>query len=241
MKINVHAGHNYHVPGAGGQFSETAQNRAVCWKVIELLRSEGHTVYDCTDNNALTSNSNLSAIVDKCNSHSVDLDVSIHFNAYNGTAHGTEIWVHTGSTIRGIAQRILNNIVKLGFYNRGIKETTSLYVIRKTNAPALLIECCFCDSKVDAAIYDAEKMAYAIAEGILNKSLAHPSDDQKKQPFRVRVISDNLNVRDGAGTSYKIKDVVHKGDVFTIVDSTQNWLKLKSGAGWIASKYVKRV
>lgn len=239
MKINVHAGHNYHVPGAGGQFSETTQNRVIRDKVISLLRAEGHTVYDCTDDNAVTANSNLAAIVAKCNAHSVDLDVSIHFNCYDGKAHGTEVWVHTNSTIRPIAQRIANNIASLGFTNRGVKETTALYVIRKTIAPALLIECCFCDSSTDSKLYDPERMARAIAGGILNKNLMQTSE--KNTAFKVRVVANDLNVRKGAGTNYDIVEVVHKGDVYTIVDTTTNWYKLKSGIGWIAAKHVERI
>lgn len=235
MKINVHAGHNYHVPGAGGQFSETVQNRNVRNKVIEILRAEGHTVYDCTDDKAVTANANLAAIVDKCNAHAVDLDVSIHFNCYDTKAHGTEVWVHTGSTIKKIATRIVDNITSLGFTNRGVKETTALYVIRKTIAPALLIECCFCDSKIDAALYNVDDMAQAIAYGIMNKPMP------KRNEYKVRVVSKNLNIRSGAGTTHNVVGVVHAGDILTICDETKNWCKLKSGNGWIASAHVERI
>mgnify|MGYP004612564665 CR=1 FL=1 len=51
MKINVHAGHNFHVPGASGCFSETVEDRKVKNLVISKLRLQGHTVYDCTVEN----------------------------------------------------------------------------------------------------------------------------------------------------------------------------------------------
>ena len=163
MKINVHAGHNFHVPGAGGQFSETKEDRKVKDKLIALLKAEGNTVYDCTDEDGRTQNANLANIVRKCNAHDVDLDVSIHFNAFNGAAHGTEVLVLNGSTQRTRAKRICDKISALGFDDRGVKATNSLYVLRNTKAPALLVECCFCDNKVDARLYDADKMARAIA------------------------------------------------------------------------------
>lgn len=56
------------------------------------------------------------------------------------------------------------------------------------------------------------------------------------------IITDSLNIRKGAGTSYDIVGTVKKGGVYTIVEVNGNWGKLKSGAGWISlnSKYVKK-
>ena len=49
MILNVHAGHNFKVPGASGIFSETVEDRNVKNLVISKLQNLGHTVYDCTD------------------------------------------------------------------------------------------------------------------------------------------------------------------------------------------------
>ena len=59
--------------------------------------------------------------------------------------------------------------------------------------------------------------------------------------YRVNV--DELNVRQGPGTSYPITTVVHKGDAFTITQMSGSWGKLKSGAGWIncSSRYCTKV
>ena len=59
--------------------------------------------------------------------------------------------------------------------------------------------------------------------------------------YRVNV--DELNVRQGPGTSYPITTVVHKGDAFTITQMSGSWGKLKSGAGWMncSSKYCTKV
>ena len=58
-----------------------------------------------------------------------------------------------------------------------------------------------------------------------------------------KVIADELNVRQGPGTSYPITTVVHKGDAFTITQMSGSWGKLKSGAGWMncSSKYCTKV
>ena len=66
-------------------------------------------------------------------------------------------------------------------------------------------------------------------------------------PFLVRVDATDLNIRTGAGTdTTKTGKYTGKG-VFTIVEvrdgkgSSAGWGRLKSGAGWIALSYCKRV
>lgn len=176
MKINVHAGHNFKVPGASGIFSETSEDRKVKDLVISKLKALGHTVYDCTDEIATTVRGNLEEIVRKCNAHAVDLDVSIHFNAATGSGHGVEVCVYSmNSKSVPQAKNIATAISELGFTKRhesdgGLIERNGLYVLRHTNSPALLIECCFCDSKTDAALYKAETMANAIVKGITGQT-----------------------------------------------------------------------
>lgn len=59
--------------------------------------------------------------------------------------------------------------------------------------------------------------------------------------YKVKITADELNVRDGAGTNYKINTTVKKGEVYTIVEEYKGWGKLKSGAGWIALNYTNKV
>lgn len=59
--------------------------------------------------------------------------------------------------------------------------------------------------------------------------------------YLVRITASALNVRKGAGVSYKVTTTVKKGEVFTIVSECNGWGKLKSGAGWIHLGYTERV
>lgn len=171
MIVNVHGGHNRIVPGASGYLDEVSEDRAVTAQVISKLRALGHTVYDCTDDSGRTQGQNLANIVRKCNSTEVDLNVSIHFNAGGGA--GTEVLVYSDTgEAAGYAVKICAAISWLGYRNRGVKERKSLYVLRHTTAPALLVECCFVDSAADKALYDADKMASAIVAGITGQSAA---------------------------------------------------------------------
>ena len=175
MIFNVHAGHNPDgmiACGASGCFSESTAAREVVKRMIARLIEEGHTVYNCTCNDGADERDNLVKIVNMCNSHNVDLDVSIHFNASDGNGHGTEVLVYSSeSASNEAAQNIVNSIANLGFANRGVKVRNNLYVLRKTNSPALLVECCFCDSEIDAGIYNPDTMAAAIVSGILGTSI----------------------------------------------------------------------
>lgn len=169
---NVHAGHNWHVTGARGYLDETKEDRIVKDEVIRLLRREGHTVYDCTDEDGRTQSDNLRNIVKKCNAHSVDLDVSIHLNSGGGT--GVEVWNYDRRT-KDVSDRICLAISeKLGIKNRGSKFTQNLYVLNNTDSKAVLIECCFVDSETDYDAWSGSRCAKAIVEGILGESI---SDD----------------------------------------------------------------
>ena len=62
---------------------------------------------------------------------------------------------------------MLNNICALGYANRGIKDGSSLYVLRHTKAKAILIECRFCDNSGDMNKFNAENIANAIVKGLV--------------------------------------------------------------------------
>ena len=171
MNFNVHGGHSLKCRGASGYLDEVNEDRKVKNRVIELLRANGHTVYDCTDDVGATQNANLRNIVNKCNAHKVNLDVSIHLNAGGGT--GTEVYIYSDSSkakdeATRIAEKISNN---LGIRNRGVKTSAKLYVLRKTKSPSLLVECCFVDNATDKEKWNVDKCAKAIVEGILNATV----------------------------------------------------------------------
>lgn len=72
------------------------------------------------------------------------------------------------------------------------------------------------------------------------------STTTSKTPYRVQVTITNLNIRKGPGTNYARTGNCPPG-VYTITEtktgtgSTKGWGKLKSGAGWIALDYAKKI
>ncbi|MFI3214438.1 MAG: N-acetylmuramoyl-L-alanine amidase [Eubacteriales bacterium] len=211
MKINVHAGHNpdgmigY---GAIGLVKESTENRLVAGEIIRQLTMLGHQAYDCTVNDGTSQSDVLKKIVTKCNTNDVDLDVSIHFNAFNGTANGTETLVYSDtSSSKSYAQKINDAIVAIGHKDRGVKSRSDLYVLRNTKAPALLVECCFCDSAVDIGMYDYKTMASAIVKGItgmvVEDTVTENEDDIKDDIPATTTVTELYRVQVGA---YGVKE-----------------------------------
>ena len=251
MKFNVHGGHNKYSTGASKYLNELIEDRKVKDEVIRLLKTQGHTVYDCTDDSGKSQSANLSNIVKKCNAHSVDLDVSIHLNAGGGT--GVEVYIYPGSNSKDEATRICSKIANaLGIRNRGVKTSSTLYVLKHTKAPAVLVECCFVDNKTDKEKWNATKCAKAIVEGILNKTISSSTNSSNSSTnFLIKVDNvekgDVLNIRASASASAKITGKLAYNDPnkYTIVETkkvgTETWGKLKSEIRWINLRYTKRV
>ena len=224
MVIGIDCGHTLSGEGTGAVgcgYKEQDLTRELGKQVTEYLLKEGHTVINCTVDKASSNTLQLKGRVDKANSQKLDLFVSIHFNACvndekgNGKTTGTEVLIYsTNSKSKPYAQRIVNNISKVGLKNRGVK-TSNAYVLKNTNAPALLIETCFIDDKDDMEIYlrSSKMVAKAIAEGILNKSIADVVEAPKNGFYRVLVGS----YRDKNNALKKQEELKSKGIETSIV------------------------
>lgn len=166
MRFGIDIGHNCSPDtGAVGINSEDSLVASVGSRVIKKLKALGHQVIECTPELATSVRHSLAQRVATANSNDVDYFVSIHFNAFNCKAYGTEIFAISQAG-RNLAQKVLSEIIELGFFNRGVKDGSKLFVVKNTNAPAILIECAFCDSARDMKLFDAEEMASAIARGL---------------------------------------------------------------------------
>ena len=116
----------------------------------------------------------LHEVVSASNRSGADVFISIHCNAYNGSANGTEVWHFYGSEEgEKLAQCIQNQIVDaLRTVDRGTKGAkpgvNGLYVLSNTDAVAVLVELAFIDHAGDAELLRSRKdeFARAIARGV---------------------------------------------------------------------------
>jgi hypothetical protein len=122
-------------------------------KVAELWRGAGVGVKVFHDDTSTTQDQNLKTIVNYHNAQARDLDVSVHFNAYQKTskAMGTEVLYVTQQQLASDTAKAI--AAAGGFINRGPKKRTDLYFLNNTSKPAILLETCFVDSETDGNLY----------------------------------------------------------------------------------------
>lgn len=100
------------------------------------------------------------------NGGAYDLCVELHLNAYEDkAANGSEVCYKTN---RGKPYAVsVTNKLGMRFKNRGAKKRDNLYMLNKTKAPAILVECFFCTNMEDCTRgEDTGAVANLIAEGI---------------------------------------------------------------------------
>jgi len=168
-RIVISSGHSRFVSGAVGVLNEVTEARRVVPRVAQHLRSGGAQVTEFHDDVSRTQSANLGAIVSFHNRQTRDLDVSVHFNAFQRTdgPRGTEVLHRNQAALAARVSRAMAQAA--GFINRGAKVRINLSFLTRTKKPAILLEVCFVDSAADAALYNRhfEDICRAIAESIL--------------------------------------------------------------------------
>ena len=166
-RIGIDLGHGVGSDrGAEGYILEETIINEVGSKVIAKLRALGHTVIETRPSSCSGLTNSLSQRCEKANNNNCDIFLSIHANAGGGV--GTEIFTYKGREVDW-TRRILNNVVALGFRNRGVKGN-SLYVTNHTSMTSALLEVCFVDTQSDVNLYKSigsEKIADAIVKGLV--------------------------------------------------------------------------
>ncbi len=178
MKIGINCGHTIEGAGYGavGFIKESEQTRLVGYRLMDMLKAAGINVIDCTVDRAATQQEYLEKTVEIVNEKEADLFISIHFNASpSHSGNGTEVYTYRGRK-HPEAVSICSSLSNIGLKNRGVKDGSGLYVIRKTKAKAILIEVCFCDNEKDVNIY-LRSGAYEAAAQAIFKALSVPFDE----------------------------------------------------------------
>lgn len=117
--------------------------------------------------------SSLRTRTEMANNWGADYFLSIHVNANTNPAiNGTEAYVYGANTPSYyLGADIVEEIVRrLGTKNNGVYVRPSLYVLRRTSMPAVLIELAYISNEEDAILLANEpyQFAYAIYVGLLN-------------------------------------------------------------------------
>lgn len=181
IKIYIDQGHNPVNPNAGAE-GQGLREQDVVYTIGQLLadrlrRSGNYEVRLSrpTPNTQLgTSNaSSLQYRVEDANSWGADYFISLHTNASdNSSASGVEAYSYARNTPAfELGEDIIEGIAALtGQRNRGMKARPGLYVLKRTQMPAVLVELGFITNPTDARLMSNSPNLFAdgIYNGIVN-------------------------------------------------------------------------
>ena len=179
MKVYINPGHDLERdsgainPNSGLRECEVAAD--VGGMVARYLEAAGCEVMVLQSDNLAGETPELPCVVDEANEWPADIFISLHCNAANRAARGTEVEVYNlDSEAAALGECIQAQIVdSVGTADRGLRERPHLIVLNSTDMPAVLVEMAFIDNDEDAALLTdhMDDFARAIARGVTDYEL----------------------------------------------------------------------
>ena len=163
MKIFINPGHDPRVDS--GAVNPNAGTRE-----CDIVKEAGEMLADYLTNAGcevkIMQDDDLDMVCATSNEWGADLFVSLHCNACNEhNARGTETWYKSFNGQR-LANYIQSQIIRsTNTIDRGVKQSDGLWVLKRTDAVAVLVEMAFIDNDDDLEFMNAnlDKIVKAIA------------------------------------------------------------------------------
>lgn len=171
-RIAIAVGHGGPLPGAvNGNFIEKNLNLTVALELRRLLQAQGHTVIM---NRTTDIDGTEAAFAQRINNDNIDFAIAVHFNAFNRSAHGFEVFANRGAVHRPrslLLSREIEKAVRAAIpqlHSRGVKDSN--FAMNNNSYPCAYLEGCFLDSPTDQRFIDTtaklNTFAKAYADGI---------------------------------------------------------------------------
>lgn len=224
MLFNLNPGHTLSggdigTRGTNGLKEEVLTRRLVS-ELDKELRSRGHRTNICRVDYAPTLTESLNKQVNLCNAVNADLNICIHFNTTIG-GYGSEIFTYNGQYVKE-ADKVLKELNKLGFRNRGIKNM-GLALVNRTKAKTIYIEVCFIDNPKDIEIlnkYGMSGIAKAIVNGVLHENKEISTNNK---PY-IKLDGGGTTVGDNLALNLIVRDYKDVDRIFGHVEGVNNAL-----------------
>ena len=166
MRVFINTGHH---PGIDSGAVNPNKGTREC----DIVKEAGEMLADYLTNAGcevkIMQNDDLDMVCATSNEWGADLFVSLHCNACNDhTARGTETWYKSFNGQR-LANYIQSQIIRsTTTIDRGVKQSDGLWVLKHTDAVAVLVEMAFIDNDDDLEFMNAnlDKIVRAIARGV---------------------------------------------------------------------------
>jgi N-acetylmuramoyl-L-alanine amidase len=173
MTVVIDAGHGGHDRGGipGQRIAEKVMTLDVAQRLRNVLEASGYRVVMTRDSDVFVP---LGTRVAIANSYRNAIFVCVHFNATNRMgASGIETYFYSRDSLP-LASAIHHFVVGgAPSGNRGVRRR-GYYVLRKTNIPAVLVECGFLTNPTEAAYAQTtsyrQKLAEEIAAGVRGRN-----------------------------------------------------------------------
>jgi N-acetylmuramoyl-L-alanine amidase len=180
LKVMLNPGHDREYDSGACHWSGTRE-ADIAWEIgckvqeyleaagveTNIMQSDNLCGWDCDREDR------LEAVCPTSDAWGADLFVSIHCNAFNCEAKGTEV-EYISASGQQAAECIQRQIVDaLGTVDRGCKVRRDLMVLKHVDAVAVLVECAFIDNDEDheKLVNRTDEFAAAIARGITDYEL----------------------------------------------------------------------
>ncbi|MBN7771789.1 N-acetylmuramoyl-L-alanine amidase family protein [Clostridium aminobutyricum] len=182
IKIFIDQGHNPQNPNAGAEANgvrEQDVNYEVGVRLADLLNNNPNFEARLSRNTpteqlGTSTASSLQSRVYMANSWGADWFISLHCNSNpNPDISGSEAYVHTAETpAYNMATRLLEGLNYMtGLQNRGVFIRPTLYVLRATAMPSILVEMGYLTNENDAFLLSTDPQSFAV--GIYNGILLY--------------------------------------------------------------------
>lgn len=176
-KVYIDQGHNPQNPNAGAE-GNGLREQDITYEIGTILADllNSNPDYDArisrnspTEQLGTSIASSLSTRVREANEWGADIFLSLHTNSYTSpSASGVEAYAYsTGSEGFRLGEDVAEQLSLItGLQNRGTFARPSLYVLRRTQMPAALIEMGYISNPSDAALMSGQPDLFAL--GIYN-------------------------------------------------------------------------
>ncbi|MGG1679346.1 N-acetylmuramoyl-L-alanine amidase [Neobacillus sp. NRS-1170] len=205
MKLYLDPGHGGTDPGAQGNgLNEKDLTLDIALKIRTILQNNYENIEVMMSRTGDITKS-LSQRTNEANAWKADFYMSIHINAFNGSAQGYEDYIHSSLSDNSKTAKyrdiIHAEVIKLNqLIDRG-KKKANFHVLRESKMPAMLSENGFIDNAHDADLMKQDSWRQNVAQGHANGiALAFNLQPKSTAPAGTiyRVIAGSFKLRENA-------------------------------------------
>lgn len=202
MKILISSGHSKNGKDKGAIAHSGLYESELNYNIASIIKSEFEKYYNVFVDVIEEKDVNSNWQVNSNKIKDYDLSISIHHNAFNSEATGTEV-LYKYYKNKQLSVDLSNNISNsLSIKNRGIKQNDELYMLNI--GCDTLIEVCFIDNKNDYGDnYNDMKIAKEIINSIVNNYKLEPKEEIKEYIHKKTNILVNNEL-------YEMNTILHK-------------------------------